>query len=102
MKAIKLFLISMVLCVVAACSTTGTDFNITVADSFVVGETTYDEVLEAIGSSPIAQRTLENGNKKYRWAYIYADAALRSEGKVLDLEFDGEGVLVREHRRGEI
>ena len=102
MRGLKLLLISAAIFLVTSCTSIGTDFDLSVADSFIVGETTFEQVVDAIGSSPIGQRTLENGNKRYRWAYAYGDAALQSKAKSLDLEFDSNGVLVQEVQRTEI
>ena len=100
MRTLKIFGATLLCCFLLSCvPMAGPPFDLYIAEEFVAGETTYEQAEAAIGSSPYDSKVMLNGNTKYQWAHGVARPYGASTAYVLELEFDKNGIFVRQIRR---
>lgn len=84
---------------VAGCTTVrkGNDFDATLANNFIVGQTTMEQAKTALGEPQQIMRNPE-GRTKMVWRYSEGKTGpfiLKGEGKMLGIVFDEQGKFLR-------
>ena len=87
--------------ILSGCAQMGNRFDINAASSFVPGETTYAEAVQALGGEPTASKVREDGTKVYRWLWSRAGVGYGGADRI-DLLFDSNGLFIREESRSSL
>jgi hypothetical protein len=79
----------------------GTNFDLSKADQFKPGVTTYDEAVATLGK-PTTVRRYPDGRVGAAWQYVKGTTFSGGSGKGVGIVFSASGVMERMSRRTEI
>lgn len=101
-KSLGVFAVAAFVIVATGCtSEVGSNFDLSKADHFKPGVTTYDQAVAQLGK-PISIRKYPDGRTGAAWQYIKGTTFSGGSGKGVGIVFDSNGVMERMSGRTEI